>query len=142
MIAPRIALDTNIVLRYLIKDDADQAQWATHFLLQHQSLLLPTVVLEAAWVMGSQRGYALEPATVAERLRHIAGLPTVSVEQAPLVAQAINWYEAGMDFADALHLALSGSAGLATFDQGIKTFADQRQLSVPVALLPDDLEIT
>ncbi|WP_328985794.1 PIN domain-containing protein [Thiorhodovibrio winogradskyi] len=90
--------------------------------------------------MGSKRGYALEPACVAERLRHIAGLPTVEVEQAPLFAQAINWYEAGMDFADALHLALSGNAGFATFDQGIKTFADQQQLLVPVTLLPGDRE--
>lgn len=135
-----IALDTNVVLRYLIKDDTEQAQWATQFLLQRQCLLLPTVILEAAWVMGSKRGYALEPASVAERLRHVAGLPTVVVEQAPLVAQAIDWYEAGMDFADALHLALSGNAGLATFDQGIKTFADRRQLLVPVALLSGDLE--
>ncbi|WPL15208.1 hypothetical protein Thiowin_00089 [Thiorhodovibrio winogradskyi] len=32
MIAPRIALDTNIVLRYLMKDDVEQTQWATQFL--------------------------------------------------------------------------------------------------------------
>lgn len=135
-----IALDTNVVLRYLIKDDAAQAQWATQCLRQRQCLLLPTVVLESAWVMGSKRGYALEPAHVAERLRHVAGLPTVVVEQAPQVARAIDWYEAGMDFADALHLALSGEAGLATFDQGIDTFVDRHQLLVPVVLLPGDLE--
>lgn len=135
-----IALDTNVVLRYLIKDDAAQAQWATQFLRQHQCLLLPTVILEAAWVMGSKRGYALEPASVAERLRHIAGLPTVVVEHAQEVARAIDWHEAGMDFADALHLALSGEAGLATFDQGIDAFVNRHHLLVPVVLLPVDLE--
>ena len=130
-----IAVDTNIVLRYLIKDDVAQAQQATQFLRQQRCLLLPTVILEAAWVMGSKRGYSLEPERVAERLRHIAGLRTVVVEQAPKVAQAIDWYEAGMDFADALHLALAGDAGLATFDQGISTFADHHQLPMPVVLV-------
>lgn len=133
-----IALDTNIVLRYLIKDDAEQARLATDFLRQHRCLLLPTVVLEAVWVMGSRRGYALAPATVAERLRQIAGLPTVVVEQAPRMAQALDWYEAGMDFADALHLALAGNLGLVTFDQGIRAFADRQQLAVPVVLISGD----
>lgn len=57
------------------------------------------------------------------------------VEQAPKFAQTIDWYEAGMDYADALHLALAGDVGLATFDQGISTFAHPHQLLMPVVLV-------
>jgi|OM-RGC.v1.029588616 Predicted nucleic-acid-binding protein, contains PIN domain len=95
-----IALDTNIDLRYALKDDTEQTRLATDFLRDNECLLLPTVVLEAAWVMGSKRGYALDRATVAVRLRHVAGLPNVRVEQATQIAVALRWYEAGMDIAD------------------------------------------
>jgi predicted nucleic-acid-binding protein len=40
------------------------------------------------------------------------------VEDAPVVAQALDWYAAGMDFADALHLASSQTADqFVTFDR-------------------------
>lgn len=78
-----IALDTNIVLRYLIKDDAEQARLATDYLRQHRCLLLPTVVLEAVWVMGSRRGYALAPATVAERRGRSPVCPRLSWSRRP-----------------------------------------------------------
>lgn len=131
-----IAVDTNIVVRYAIKDDLAQARLATRFLQENTCLLLPTVVLESVWVMGSKRGYALDPVTVAERVRHVAGLPTMHVYQGPQVARALAWYEAGMDFADALHLALAGTeTGLATLDQGIRAWADRLGIGHRVALL-------
>lgn len=40
------------------------------------------------------------------------------VEDAGFVAQALNWAETGMDFADALHLATTtGCEGFLTFDK-------------------------
>lgn len=59
------------------------------------------------------------------------------VEQAEALALALDWYEAGMDFADALHLALAGKdCGLATLDKGIRTQAEQLRLQYPVVLVP------
>jgi len=131
-----IALDTNLVIRYAIKDEPDQARLAGEFLRANRCLLLPTVVLEAVWVLGSKRGYALEPTVVAERIRHVAGLPSVQVEHGGQVAEALNWYEQGMDFADALHLALAGpEIGLATLDQGIQKRAKQLGLTHRVTLI-------
>jgi predicted nucleic-acid-binding protein len=132
-----IAVDTNIVVRYAVKDDPVQTRSATSFLRENQCLLLPTVVLESVWVMGSKRGYALEPAMVAERIRQIAGLPTVSVYKALQVSLALDWYEAGMDFADALHLAIAGKEmGLATLDKGIRSSADRLGIEYRVVLVP------
>ena len=48
----------------------------------------------------------------------IFGLRNVMLANGPLVAQAIAWHEAGLDFADAFHLALSQEhASLKTSDQ-------------------------
>ena len=60
---PLIAVDTNIVVRYAVKDDPEQTRLATEFLRENRCRLLPTVVLEAGWVLGSKRGYGLEAAT-------------------------------------------------------------------------------
>jgi len=136
-----IAVDTNIVVRYAVKDDPDQTRLATAFLRDNRCLLLPTVILETVWVLGSKRGYALKVQTVAERLRHVAGLPTVEVEHALQVAKALDWYEGGMDFADALHLALAGEVvGLATLDQGIRAAADRLKLEKRVVVISSDMQ--
>lgn len=113
-----IAVDTNILVRYAVKDDHKQTVAATEFLKNNTCCILPTVLLELAWVLSSQAGYNLSRSVVAERLRHICGLPTISVKDASEAAQAVAWYEQGMDFADALHLASSTScSGFATMDR-------------------------
>jgi len=113
-----IAVDTNILVRYAIRDDLAQAVTATEFLKNNACCILKTVLLELAWVLSSRTGYNLPHTVVSERLRHICGLPTITVEAADDVAQAISWYEQGMDFGDALHLASSTFySGFATLDR-------------------------
>ncbi|MDD2850800.1 MAG: type II toxin-antitoxin system VapC family toxin, partial [Desulfuromonadaceae bacterium] len=108
----------NILVRYAVKDDLRQAATATEFLKSNTCFLLKTVILELAWVLSSQAGYNLTRSVVTERLRHICGLPTITVEDAFAVSLAIIWYEQGMDFADAVHLASSSScSGFATMDR-------------------------
>ena len=119
-----IAVDTNILVRYAVKDDHKQARTATGFLMDNSCFILKTVVLELAWVLSSQAGYNLTRSVVVERLRHVCGLPTITVEDASAVAQAIIWYEQSMDFADALHLASSSScSGFVTMDRRMTTKA-------------------
>lgn len=113
-----IAVDTNILVRYAVRDDHAQAVTATEFLKNNACCVLKTVLLELAWVLSSPAGYNLSRDMAAERMRHICGLPTITVEAAGDAAQAISWYEQGMDFADALHLASSTScSGFATMDR-------------------------
>jgi predicted nucleic-acid-binding protein len=121
-----IAVDTNILVRYAVKDDPAQTSAATEFLRNNPCHVLKTVLLELAWVLSSPSGYDLSRAVVVERLRHILGLPTMETEDAVTVAQAIDWYEQGMDFADALHLASSSHLqGLATMDRRLSAKASQ-----------------
>ncbi|ARW15965.1 type II toxin-antitoxin system VapC family toxin [Komagataeibacter europaeus] len=110
------AVDTNIIVRYLTGDDPKQAEKARAVVNGELVFVPRTVVLETEWVL---RGvYDMPKNRVIPALRAFAGLPTVTVEDATLVAQAFDWAEAGMDFADALHLAAAKScSGFATFDR-------------------------
>ena len=130
-----IAVDTNILVRYAVKDDRDQAALATDYLARNRCFVLKTVLLELAWVLSSPAGYNLPRENVHERLLHILGLPDIETEDAPHVAQALTWYAEGMDFADALHLAGSAElAGLATFDRKFAATAEKLD-AVPSVLL-------
>ncbi|MDE0350064.1 MAG: type II toxin-antitoxin system VapC family toxin, partial [Gammaproteobacteria bacterium] len=74
-----------------------------------------TVLLETEWVQRSAYGFARED--VVRALRGLAGLPGVSVESPTQLAEALQRTQAGMDFADALHLgAASGCEAMLTFD--------------------------
>ena len=111
------ALDTNILVRVLTDDDPAQVQTARTLLASGDTFVVPvTVLLETGWVL--EAIYEIEPPGVADGLRGFLGLPNVEVERPKHVAQALQWYEDGLDFADAVHLALSQTADkLATFDR-------------------------
>jgi predicted nucleic-acid-binding protein len=117
-----IALDTNVLARAIAEElDADpatrrQQQQARDLLSSGQALFVPvTVVVELEWVLRGAYGMAAdEIAGVLEDLLTVEGL---TVDRAPALSQALKGYRAGMDLADALHLAQSGlCAALATFD--------------------------
>ncbi|WP_103175189.1 type II toxin-antitoxin system VapC family toxin [Paracoccus sp. SY] len=111
-----IAIDTNIVVRYLTGDHPEQSRRARE-IVDGQPVFVPvTVVLETEWVLRSAYGHG--PADVARALRAFGGLPHVTVEDASIVAAAIDLVERGMDFADALHLRRSTDRdAFLTFDR-------------------------
>lgn len=104
-----IGLDTNVLARYYVEDDSDAE--ARH---QHESarklvesgeplMVCKTVLLELEWVMRGYYGFAAgEIATV---LHHLLSLPHVAIEDRETLEQAVSNASAGLDFADALHLA-------------------------------------
>jgi predicted nucleic-acid-binding protein len=129
-----LAVDTNIVVRYLARDDAAQTARADKVFHNQPILLVKTVVLESEWVLRYRYGFDRQAIVTA--LRALAGLPGVHLEDAPVVAQALDWFAAGMDFADALHLASAGAATrFATFDKALATSA-RRMKAKDVVLLP------
>jgi len=113
------AVDTNVVVRLLTGDDALQTKRAAA-LFKKESIFVPkTVLLETEWVL--RRLYRLEHAAIVSSFRKLSGLGNVELEQPLVIAQALQWCEGGMDFADALHLASSHSARkFITFDEQMK----------------------
>jgi predicted nucleic-acid-binding protein len=113
-----IAVDTNVVVRFLTDDDRDQADRAEAVLRTENIFLPKTVLLETAWVL--QGAYELARADVVLALRKLLGLAHVVVEDGPVVERALDWYERGVDFADALHVASNGAAErFVTFDRAL-----------------------
>ena len=123
------AVDTNVVVRYLTEDDADQAARARAVVDRGRVFVATTVLLETAWVLRSGRG--LGRRAVARLLRNFAGLPGVILEHPERTAEALDRAESGMDFADALHLgAACACDALLTFDR--KFIRRARDSRVPV----------
>ena len=131
-----IAVDTNVLVRYLVKDDLGQAVLAIKFLSENRCFVLKSVLLELVWVLSSSVGYNLPRNTVHERLFHMLGLSCIQIEEPANVAQALAWYLDGMDFADALHLSGSSElSGLATFDRKFASTAEKLAAVPSVTLL-------
>ena len=111
-----LAVDTNVVVRFLVRDDAAQSARAAALIGREQIWVSRTVLLEIEWVL--RRLYGYSPAAVASSLRDLLGLNSVTPEDPAVVEQALDWLDGGMDFADALHLAASAAADqFATFDR-------------------------
>ena len=109
------ALDTNVLVRALVRDDAAQAARA-EALLGAQEVFIPvTVALELEWVLRSRYGFA--PKLVAQALEKIAALGNVVLGERAAVLAAAARVAQGWDFADALHHALSeGCVDFVTLD--------------------------
>lgn len=100
-----ISVVTNIVVRFLAKDDLDQFKRSSDIFSTHEVFIPETVILETEWVF--RYAYEFEPGQINDAFRKLFGLPNVRLRDATEAALAIEWHENGIDFADALHLAQS-----------------------------------
>lgn len=117
-----IALDTNILARYFLNDDPKQSKAAIALLSKKQIYTAPpTVILELVWVL---RVNGCEREQIIKALRLLLGLPNFKPKQFEALCYALRWYEEGMDFGDALHMALSaGDQAFCTFDKTLSKVA-------------------
>jgi predicted nucleic-acid-binding protein len=113
-----VAVDTNIIVRYLTDDDPAQSAIAKSVLKSQSIWIAKTVLLETAWVLRSAYRYS-QPA-IWNALTGLLGLPNLHAEDEVAVAAALALVGQGMDLADALHVASkpAGDAFL-TFDQDL-----------------------
>jgi predicted nucleic-acid-binding protein len=119
-----LAIDTNVIVRYLADDHPSQSARAQALIDEEVVFVSATVLLETEWVLRSVYEYPAGP--LAKALRAFAGLPHVVIEDARFVAQALDWMEDGLDFADALHLARAKACeAFVTFDQRFARHANR-----------------
>jgi predicted nucleic-acid-binding protein len=132
-----IALDTNVLVRLITRDDPAEAEAAAEVMRSGTLWLPKTVILELVWVLAYS--YELDRASIVLALSKLMGLRDLQVEDATAVALAVGCYERGMDFADALHLASSDEAAeLVTFDRKLASKARALGGLTPVRLLGSD----
>ena len=100
-----VVVDTNILVRFAVNDDPRQVAQARRTIGSQDIWIGVTVLLELEWVLRSR--YAYERTEVLSFLRQLLTTASVEVEDESQVANAVEWYANGADFADALHLARS-----------------------------------
>ena len=118
-----LAVDINIIVRYLTADHPEQFAKASALIQGEDVYVCSTVLLETEWVL--RRGYRFSRDRISAALTAFAGLPRVTLEDAALAAKALEWMRSGLDFADALHLAkAAGCEAFVSFDQRFAAVAN------------------
>lgn len=114
------AIDTNILARFFINDpnDVESArQQPLAIAVMEQAVFVSiTVVLEFEWVM---RGfYKLSRPQITSIFNALLGFSHVTIEDRVFIQQALDYYQRGLDFADALHLVRARHCqAIVSFDQ-------------------------
>lgn len=118
------ALDTNVLARYIVQDDARQLAAARRLIsrcvAEGSTLFVPvTVVLELEWVLRSSFEFGKDDVLLA--LSSLFSAAELSFESERALEVALQLFREGSaDFADCLHVALATQAGeppLWTFDK-------------------------
>lgn len=118
-----IALDTNVLVRFLVQDDPEQAELATLVVDQltddAQGFVSREVLIELVWVL--ERAYRLGRAEIAIALDGLLSATELEIEGSDEVAPALALYRNdGFGFADLMIAAAArraGAAELMTFDR-------------------------
>lgn len=119
-----LAVDTNVVVRYVTRDHPEQSPRAKALIDGNDVLVATTVLLETEWVL--RTAYRFDRTEIVEALVSFAGLPRVALEDPARALQALDWFAAGMDFADALHLASTGTCeAFVSFDRRLASVASR-----------------
>jgi len=126
-----VAVDTTVVIRFLVDDTPSEAKRARAFFETHRIHLAESVLLETEWVLRAV--YAFSPTEISLALRSLLRLSTVSVDDRAAVMQVLDWFDQGLDFADALHYVRSTGLEFKTFDKKFisKGLKNGLRLSVP-----------
>lgn len=115
------AVDTNVLLRLLVRDDLAQVGHAEKF-IANGAWVSHVVLAEVVWVLASQYDQSNKAiaAAVEQLLRH----PAITLQDPDVVIKALALFEANRkaQFADCLIVEIARKAGhapLATFDRDL-----------------------
>jgi predicted nucleic-acid-binding protein len=112
------AIDTNVVIRLVTRDDAPQLAVARQLLAEGDLFVSFGVLMECEWVLRSQ--YRMNRQDVSQALSAFVQLVGIQLPDREGVRWALSRHGEGADLADMLHLVDSGTAdGFATFDQNV-----------------------
>lgn len=112
------AVDTNVLVRLLVRDDGEQTAAAERF-IQTGAVIPHIALVETVWVLDSY--YERGRADIARVIDALLDHETLVIQDADVVREALDTFRANkaVDFADCLILAVtrrSGHSPLGTFD--------------------------
>jgi predicted nucleic-acid-binding protein len=125
-----LAVDTNVLVRLLTRDDADQVSAAEAF-VSRGAWVSHLVLAETFWVLGSV--YDLTRAQIATAIEMLLNHRELSLQDADVVTAALDHYRRrpAIEFSDCLVLEIARKAGhlpVATFDRNFARLNDVQRL--------------
>ena len=126
-----LAVDTNVLVRLLTRDDAAQVSAAESF-ISKGAWISHLVLAETLWVLDSV--YELSRTQIATAVDMLMNHRELSLQDADVVAAALGHYRhrPAVDFSDCLVLEIARKAGhlpVATFDRNFAKLDDVRRLA-------------
>ena len=117
-----IALDTNVLVRYLTQDDEKQVLAVLNLLNRKNAKfwIVDLVLVEVDWVLTSIYDWTRDE--IADTLAMLLTVHNLAFENEPRIYRALKALRQGADLSDELIVAYAQAAGcreLATFDKGI-----------------------
>lgn len=114
------AIDTNLLVRLLVRDDTRQVDAAEHFISQG-AWVSHLVLVETLWVLDAV--YDRSPAQIAAAVSMLLAHVQLTLQDADTVAEALRHFQKrpSLGFSDCLILGCARKAGhlpLGTFDRG------------------------
>jgi len=118
-----VALDTNVLVRYVIQDDKQQSQQVNHVIEtltpDAQGFISCVVLCELIWVLES--AYQVNKTDCIAVLKRLCSIPVFDIERLHVVLRAVKYYEHGKaDFSDYLIREIAEEEGydtVLTFDK-------------------------
>ena len=121
-----LAVDTNILVRLIARDDADQVQAAEEF-VSNGAWVSHLVLAETLWVLDSV--YDLSRERIATTVEMLLSHRDLTLQDADVVTSALDHYRrrSVVDFSDCLVLEIARKTGhlpIATFDRNFAKLDD------------------
>jgi predicted nucleic-acid-binding protein len=125
-----LAIDTNVLVRLLTRDDAEQVDAAEAF-ISKGAWVSHLVLVETFWVLDSV--YDLSRAQIATAVEMLLNHKHISLQDAEVVTAALDHYRrrSAVDLSDCLVLEIARKAGhlpVATFDRNFAKLDDVQRL--------------
>ncbi len=126
-----ISIDTNILLRFLLKDDPALSPKALEIISANDCFVTRAALTEVVYTLESY--YRSARADIGHALDALLSLRRVSIEDRAVTERVVSWYKGGMDFGDAMIAASShGAEHVETFDRDFARLARKLQTIPPV----------
>jgi predicted nucleic-acid-binding protein len=125
-----LAVDTNVLVRLIARDDADQVRLAEEFVAKG-AWVSHLVLAETLWVLDSV--FELSRVQIATAVEMLLNHKELTIQDGEVVALAIDQYRKrqSVDFSDCLVLEIARKAGhlpVATFDRDFAKLDDVQRL--------------
>jgi predicted nucleic-acid-binding protein len=124
------AVDTNLLVRLLVRDEPDQTRAAEAY-VANGAWVSHLVLAETIWVLDSV--YKRSPAQIARAIDHLLNHRELTVQESDVVARAVEQFRGrpSRGFSDCLVLEIARRAGhlpLGTFDRKLAKLDDTHRL--------------